>query len=326
MTTYPFRRDSRRSPWRQMIGFDALEDRIVPADTTPPLAFIDSAPLKTTPASMATFVFHGEDSESGIDHLEYRLDTAAFTTGTSPVTFTGLAAGEHSFQVQAFDQAGNVSLVPATYFWAVQATDDSRFVERLYHQILGRAPDEAGLSGWAATLGASSGMNVAQGIWESAEHRELQVNSYYQLYLGRAADPVSRQAWTSQLVDGVSEEAVIAGFVSSAEYQSVHPLPQPFVDSLYTDLLNRTADPAGEAGWTQALATSSPFQVAQGFIESHERHVTLVNDAYFEYLGRVPGASEAAPWVENLDAGMTDQDLAVLVLASSENFALAQSP
>lgn len=323
MKAYPFERVPRRNTWRHAISFDALEDRVVPADTTAPIAIIDSAPLKTTLASMATFAFHGEDLESGIDHLEYRLDTGAFTTGTSPVTFTGLAAGEHSFQVQAFDQAGNVSLVPATYFWAVQATDDSRFVERLYQQILGRAPDEGGLSSWTAALGASSPVTVAQGIWESAEHRGLQIDSYYQLYLGRAADPVGRQAWVSQLVGGDSEEAVIAGFVSSAEYQSVHPLPQPFVDSLYADLLNRPADPAGEAAWTQALATTSPFQVAQGFIESHERHVGVVDDAYFEYLGRVPAASESAGWVANLDAGMNDETLAILVLASPENFALA---
>ena len=45
---------------------------------------------------------------SGVNHVEYMLDTGTWTTATSPLVLTGLAEGAHTFAVHAVDNAGNV--------------------------------------------------------------------------------------------------------------------------------------------------------------------------------------------------------------------------
>src|SRR5262245_62310992 len=43
---------------------------------------------------------------------------------------------------------------------------------------------------------------VAAQIWNSPEHRALQVDTYYNEVLGRAADPAGKQAWINALTNG----------------------------------------------------------------------------------------------------------------------------
>src|SRR5205085_1662212 len=53
----------------------------------------------------------------------YRLDGAALVIGSSPVTYTGLADGVHTFVVRATDRAGNVGT--ASYTWTVDTVPPS---------------------------------------------------------------------------------------------------------------------------------------------------------------------------------------------------------
>jgi MYXO-CTERM domain-containing protein len=85
-------------------------------DTTVPDTFIDSGPEGTVSSTSATFDF--SSTEEGVV-FECSLDGAAFTLCTDPVTFTGLADGEHTLQVRARDAAGNVDATPASRTWTV---------------------------------------------------------------------------------------------------------------------------------------------------------------------------------------------------------------
>ncbi|MCL4858862.1 MAG: right-handed parallel beta-helix repeat-containing protein, partial [Caldilineaceae bacterium] len=89
---------------------------IISPDLTAPETLITAGPAATTTDTSATFSFTA--NEAGVT-FECALDGAAFAGCVSPVTYTGLGAGAHSFAVRAVDSAGNTDPTPATYTWTV---------------------------------------------------------------------------------------------------------------------------------------------------------------------------------------------------------------
>jgi large repetitive protein len=89
-------------------------------DKTAPETSLTAGPSGPVNTADATFTF--ESSEPGSTYM-CSLDGALFTPCTSPVDFTGLAEGPHTFFVQATDPAGNPDLTPAQLAWTVDLTE-----------------------------------------------------------------------------------------------------------------------------------------------------------------------------------------------------------
>jgi hypothetical protein len=87
--------------------------------TAPPPPTITSAPPNVTASTSATFAFTDDD---GGATFRCRLDDDAFSSCTSPITYSGLAAGTHTFRVGARDAAGNLSTV-TSYAWTIDLTN-----------------------------------------------------------------------------------------------------------------------------------------------------------------------------------------------------------
>ncbi len=85
-------------------------------DTTPPNATITVPPPASTNATAAAIIF---TSNEGNSRFECQLDGAGFSACTSPVAYTGLAEGLHTFSVRSIDVAGNVDPTPATSTWRI---------------------------------------------------------------------------------------------------------------------------------------------------------------------------------------------------------------
>jgi len=99
------------------------------APPTPPATpVISSGPANPTTATSATFVF--SSSTAGSTYL-CSLDSASFVACTSPQSYSGLAAGNHVFRVEA-KRKGRVS-PPASWAWTIQAPPPpGQFVETQY--------------------------------------------------------------------------------------------------------------------------------------------------------------------------------------------------
>jgi hypothetical protein len=106
--------------------FAVLERTLpAPADTTPPATSVTAAPPAATASTSAALSFRA--SETGVT-LACALDGGVFRLCASPVRYTGLAEGPHSFSVRGTDGAGNTG-APAVVTWRVDRTPPETEIE-----------------------------------------------------------------------------------------------------------------------------------------------------------------------------------------------------
>ena len=105
--------------------------------------------------------------------------------------------------------------------------DNPAFVTLLYGNVLDRAPDPAGLSGWVALLnGGYTRGQVLLGFSDSAEYQSAMANEVFvtMMYSGmlrRTPEPSGFTGWVNFLDAGTyTREQVINGFFLSTEYRA----------------------------------------------------------------------------------------------------------
>ena len=87
-------------------------------DTTPPDTTISGGPSGTTADSTPTFEFTSEPGAT----FQCRIDAAAFSSCSSPITVAALTDGAHTFEVRATDAASNTDPTPATRTFTVDTS------------------------------------------------------------------------------------------------------------------------------------------------------------------------------------------------------------
>jgi hypothetical protein len=92
-------------------------------DVDPPQTTINTAPPAVTANLDASFAFSADEAGST---FECALDGGAYAACTTPMSYTGLTAGAHSFSVRATDAAANTDPTPASHAWTIDATVPSK--------------------------------------------------------------------------------------------------------------------------------------------------------------------------------------------------------
>ena len=85
-------------------------------DLTPPDTEITTQPTLTSRSASADFSFSSTKTAST---FHCKLDDGPYAECTSPMAYTALAEGPHTFFVRATDEAGNSDPTPANYTWTV---------------------------------------------------------------------------------------------------------------------------------------------------------------------------------------------------------------
>jgi hypothetical protein len=131
-------------------------------------------------------------------------------------------------------RAGTVTLAQLADFFTASpefvatygSLTNTQFVTLLYQNVLGRAPDAAGLSGWVALLeGGYTRGQVLLGFSDSTEYQNAMANEVFvtMMYAGmlrRTPEPAGFDGWVSFLDAGTyTREQVIDGFFLSTEYR-----------------------------------------------------------------------------------------------------------
>src|SRR5262249_22653456 len=135
---------------------------------------------------------------------------------------------------------GKFQLLGSTIVDAASGTLLARaaFVTGLYHNLLNRAPDDAGMGVWVRQLEMGmSRLDVAAAFWRSPEHRTIEVDYFYNTFLRRSADAGGRAAWVNALLNGSTERDILGAILASDEYAArAGSDSATYVAQLYVDV------------------------------------------------------------------------------------------
>ncbi len=91
-------------------------------DAQAPATIITAMPAALTASPTATFAFAGYASaDTTVAAFECQIDGAAFSACTSPITYTNLLDGSHTFKVRAIDGFGTADSTPPSYSWSIDS-------------------------------------------------------------------------------------------------------------------------------------------------------------------------------------------------------------
>jgi hypothetical protein len=201
------------------------------------------------------------------------------------------------------------------------------FVDGLYRHVLGRPADAPSLIAWVQQLeNGGSRAQVVDAVWNSAEHRGLEVDRLYATFLQRSPDAAGRAAWVNAMRAGTSEMDLARALIASAEFQAARADNASYVAALYGTILRRSPSGAELSNWVGALQNGvSRDAVAVAILDSAESFQLILNCAYTYYLNRPPDPAGSQAWLTQLQSGQaTPAIVAESLLASDEFFALAR--
>ncbi len=157
--------------------------------------------------------------------------------------------------------------------------DNRRQIVRLYLGLFGRTPDVEGLEFWTGRRNAGQSLqSITDGFLGSPEFAELVgtvdnrefARQVYLRVLDREPDAAGLDFWTGRLNAGLARSAMVVNFTESPEFVASTDA-RVSVSTVYSGMLRRKADPAGEDFWTDRVAATGDIRtLIAGIFDSAE--------------------------------------------------------
>ncbi|MDZ4781753.1 MAG: DUF4214 domain-containing protein [Planctomycetia bacterium] len=197
---------------------------------------------------------------------------------------------------------------------------EGAWVKRLYLDVMGRPAANAETDYWTDRLGAGvTKTSIALSLINSRERRAAAVDDYYQKVLGRNVDPSGLEFWLNVWDATGGPEVVRASLIGSGEYfHKAGGTKQGAIQSLYNDLLRRTAVDSEENYWIDVMSRAALANVAYGFVTSDEFRLQAVDSWYHDYLHRDVDPGGGTFWVGLMRGGMSQAQAQASLLAGVE--------
>lgn len=221
------------------------------------------------------------------------------------------------------------------YFTRSGGTNGS-YVDAVYENLLGRAPDDAGRAYWVDRLdGGSDREVVAAQFFLSLESNGKRVDTLYRHLLGRDSDAAGRSYWAVRLVN--DDDLVLAGLlVGSQEFYDGHAqcvidpdVPTGFEpDSPAADVtagfIQNLINGARRAEEADPLTSTSAIQGrTQAWAQRNARQATLDEPAVTDILG--PNADECTT-IDSIVTMVSSPTFARTVILTESNRELFNDP
>ncbi|WP_281174391.1 DUF4214 domain-containing protein [Skermanella stibiiresistens] len=212
----------------------------------------------------------------------------------------GLLNWKHAVDAGALSlvQAADGFVTSTEFQLRYGALDNPGFVKQLYRNVLDREGDDGGVANWTnavnhgmtraeALVGFSESVEniqrtasvVEKGIW-LRDNTAATVARLYDSVLDRLPDAGGLGSWTDAIKAGMSLDQTADGFTGSLEFQQRYGALDNtnFVKTLYRNVLDREAEPAGLANWRGALdAGVDRSDIVLSFSESAEHVMKLAH-------------------------------------------------
>ena len=186
-------------------------------------------------ATSATFSFSATEPAT----FQCRLDGAAFAPCTSPMSYTNLTAGSHTFQVAATDASFNVDATPAARSWTV-VDPGSDLVGNPGFEVdtsgwAGRRDDQHAEPGGGRPLGRLGRGDLEHpGRWELRARRQAELGgrhggrSYTASIWARSDTPgLTLRLRMREYVSGVQQGSVTSSVALTSSWQQVTAVYTP---------------------------------------------------------------------------------------------------
>ncbi len=197
----------------------------------------------------------------------------------------------------------------------------------LYQTFLARQPDSAGLDYYSQRLdsGFFTRAQVAYTFLTCPEYNPA-AESVARLYLAafqRIPDTSGLQFWQGVLVNGGSVAQIAQIFTQTSEFAALYGPnlnSSQFIDILYSNVLNRSADAGGKQYWTQQLVAGlSKGDVLNSFAQAPENQTKTAAKVKTTLMYSV--MADRAPTAIELAAAPTDLEQLALKAAQASGTA-----
>jgi hypothetical protein len=212
-------------------------------------------------------------------------------------------------------------------------TANELFVTALYHDLLHRDPEDAGLSAWSGLLdrGMLNRAQAAQGIMGSAEHLADVVQELYTQLLHRSAEPEGLAGWVGYLGQGHSERDLEAQIMASPEYfrGRGEGTGGGFITAVFQDLTYQDSDRSRFVSLQLFLAQSPDdpvggasirLGVVTALLHSWSADAAAAETWFARYLHRPIDSFSFAGLIDALQGGLPDGGFIAGILGSAEYF------
>jgi hypothetical protein len=229
----------------------------------------------------------------------------------------------------AFDDNRSAGIIGDPGGFAVFSNPSRNFVASLYEDVLGHFPTDAEMSRWVRKLDRGvSRRQVAQAVWNSDEHRRLQVKDWSMEFLGQAASSSQVRRWVNLLSRDRGEIAVEQAILTSPQYRRSHATTAAFLAGLNHDVLDLAGNPVdpSQGRFRRERGRASRGELARQFLESSAAAAILAQQDATTFLGRAATAPEKDAAASQLGRGSAAPAvIAESILASREFYNLVNS-
>jgi tRNA (mo5U34)-methyltransferase len=204
---------------------------------------------------------------------------------------------------RAAQMVGPSALASEEYYR--ESGSPEKWIALLYTTVRGRSPDTVELEDALARLHEGYAVQrqaLVSDLIRNPEYHRCLVSRFYREHLGRLADSCDVRYWCELLHDGLSEEQMLATFLSSDEYLGRQGKSSArWLEQVHQELLGSKPEALSKKSLSGLQKNAKERQkLILAFVSSPEYKTHLVQRLYREYLGRPASALEMESWTQVL--------------------------